>query len=287
MAGDRLQRSAAERGRAAVYIKPLAPADDCKRRLVFVRRPDDEVKRQGRFAPMVAVLCIAITLLDVDSLQACIGFYSFVRSLTADASWLCTGTMTLRGLRRFGNTVVILLGAIWIVLHVPSRLGKDLLRQSAFSIAVAALALGFSRISTSSSAVSMMLTTIEVAVGILITSCAVDMLRWMDDCIQKVLSLGPPTVIHHADQREAISHELEDEIQKLQVEVQHLKAVADRARQGSILCKICYEQDVSCALEPCRHHAFCLSCSERLISLKQICPLCRQPVTGLIQTFLA
>ena len=30
---------------------------------------------------------------------------------------------------------------------------------------------------------------------------------------------------------------------------------------------------VSCALEPCRHHAFCLSCSERLISLKQICPL--------------
>lgn len=277
MAGDRLQRSAAERGRAAVHIKPLAPAD-CKHRLVSVRHPDDEVKRQGRFAPMVAVLCIAITLLDVDILQACTGFYSFICSLTADASWFCTGNMTLRGLRRFSNTVVILLGAIWIVLHFPSRRGKDLLRQSAFSTAVAALALGFSGISTSSSAVSMMLTAIEVAVGILITSCAVDMLRWMDDCIQKVLSLGPPTVIHHADQREAVSHELEDEIRKLQVQVQV---------QGSILCKICYEQDVSCALEPCRHHAFCLSCSQRLISLKQICPLCRQPVTGLIQTFLA
>ena len=42
MAGDRLQRSAAERGRAAVHIKPLAPADDCKHRPVFARRPDDE-----------------------------------------------------------------------------------------------------------------------------------------------------------------------------------------------------------------------------------------------------
>lgn len=47
------------------------------------------------------------------------------------------------------------------------------------------------------------------------------------------------------------------------------------------LCKICYDRAASCALLPCRHHAFCGRCAERL----EQCPMCRTAVTGRFETF--
>eukprot|EP00435_Cladocopium_sp_Y103_P062236 s1365_g23.t2 len=48
-----------------------------------------------------------------------------------------------------------------------------------------------------------------------------------------------------------------------------------------------HNKEVGCALEPCRHHAFCLRCSQRLVDLKEKCPLCREEVTGLTQTYVS
>mmetsp|Transcript_43632 Transcript_43632/g.98510 ORF Transcript_43632/g.98510 Transcript_43632/m.98510 type:complete len:517 (-) Transcript_43632:21-1571(-) len=52
------------------------------------------------------------------------------------------------------------------------------------------------------------------------------------------------------------------------------------------LCKICYDRPASCALLPCRHHAFCSPCAARVeTSREPACPLCRSHVTGIFETF--
>jgi len=63
-------------------------------------------------------------------------------------------------------------------------------------------------------------------------------------------------------------------------------AAAASAAQDSILCKICYDRPSACALLPCRHHAFCGPCAERLTHHQEpMCPLCRTAVTGVFETF--
>eukprot|EP00931_Biecheleriopsis_adriatica_P086988 TRINITY_DN61516_c0_g1_i1.p1 TRINITY_DN61516_c0_g1~~TRINITY_DN61516_c0_g1_i1.p1 ORF type:complete len:464 (-),score=94.41 TRINITY_DN61516_c0_g1_i1:174-1544(-) len=58
------------------------------------------------------------------------------------------------------------------------------------------------------------------------------------------------------------------------------------AAMDAALCKICYDRPVSCALLPCRHHAFCTPCASRVESSREpACPLCRTTVTGLFETF--
>jgi len=52
------------------------------------------------------------------------------------------------------------------------------------------------------------------------------------------------------------------------------------------LCKICYDKPISCALLPCRHHAFCEPCSRKVKgSSKPLCPLCRTSVIDIFETF--
>ncbi|CAK8985505.1 unnamed protein product [Durusdinium trenchii] len=52
------------------------------------------------------------------------------------------------------------------------------------------------------------------------------------------------------------------------------------------VCKICYDWTASCALLPCRHHAFCSPCAERVEqSREQACPICRTVVTGRFETY--
>merc|ERR1719343_1186148 len=46
--------------------------------------------------------------------------------------------------------------------------------------------------------------------------------------------------------------------------------------QDAALCKICFARSASCALMPCRHHAFCAPCAGRVRSSNDpVCPLCR------------
>lgn len=52
------------------------------------------------------------------------------------------------------------------------------------------------------------------------------------------------------------------------------------------LCKICRDANVTCALLPCSHHAFCTPCCRRLQSSREpVCPLCCTAVTGLFETY--
>eukprot|EP00927_Polykrikos_kofoidii_P020147 TRINITY_DN19497_c0_g1_i2.p1 TRINITY_DN19497_c0_g1~~TRINITY_DN19497_c0_g1_i2.p1 ORF type:complete len:576 (-),score=97.96 TRINITY_DN19497_c0_g1_i2:143-1870(-) len=54
------------------------------------------------------------------------------------------------------------------------------------------------------------------------------------------------------------------------------------------ICKICFDQPSSCALLPCRHHAFCIPCAQRVRRCREpACPICRTTVTGMIETFSA
>lgn len=58
------------------------------------------------------------------------------------------------------------------------------------------------------------------------------------------------------------------------------------AHDTAALCKICYDCPASCALLPCRHHAFCKPCARRVEnSHDPVCPLCRSLVTGRFETF--
>lgn len=62
--------------------------------------------------------------------------------------------------------------------------------------------------------------------------------------------------------------------------------VAAIATQDVALCKICFDRPISCALLPCKHHAFCVPCGERIYTAREpLCPLCRKPVEDLFETF--
>lgn len=54
------------------------------------------------------------------------------------------------------------------------------------------------------------------------------------------------------------------------------------------LCKICYDQPSSCALLPCRHHAFCYPCAVAVHGDNEpVCPICRRTVDGVFRTYTA
>lgn len=82
----------------------------------------------------------------------------------------------------------------------------------------------------------------------------------------------------------------------LRDEVQHaLGRLADRRVELRVaaqatpemgLCKICFDRPASCALLPCRHHAFCIACGKKVVMARRpTCPLCRVPTSGLFETF--
>lgn len=129
----------------------------------------------------------------------------------------------------------------------------------------------------------------QAYVRVLVFSTSIYALQWIADCFWKVLqffSLRAGTERPMAKQQASPSN-LKEKIRNLEDQVECLKAAVQLAEKGSSVCKICYEREVGCALEPCQHHAFCLRCSQRLTDLKEKCPLCRQEVTGLIQTFVS
>jgi len=64
--------------------------------------------------------------------------------------------------------------------------------------------------------------------------------------------------------------------------------VSEAMAQEQALCKICFDRPSSCALLPCKHHAFCVPCGERIRRGRDpVCPLCRTGVVGLFETFTA
>jgi len=62
--------------------------------------------------------------------------------------------------------------------------------------------------------------------------------------------------------------------------------VAKFTAEDASLCKICFERPISCALLPCKHHAFCMPCAAKIkCSQDPACPCCRTKVSGLFETF--
>jgi hypothetical protein len=53
-------------------------------------------------------------------------------------------------------------------------------------------------------------------------------------------------------------------------------------------CKICFEASINAVLIPCGHLALCVPCADKLKrSASPLCPLCRQHITAVVQTFKA
>merc|ERR1712159_843249 len=49
------------------------------------------------------------------------------------------------------------------------------------------------------------------------------------------------------------------------------------------LCKICYEREINTVILDCNHRAVCARCLDQVTT----CPLCRAPITKMVQTFNA
>ncbi|KAJ0038067.1 hypothetical protein Pint_23334 [Pistacia integerrima] len=45
----------------------------------------------------------------------------------------------------------------------------------------------------------------------------------------------------------------------------------ERLQNEKILCRVCFEEQISIVLLPCRHHILCSTCSEKC----KKCPICR------------
>lgn len=77
--------------------------------------------------------------------------------------------------------------------------------------------------------------------------------------------------------RGAMSH-----VQERRVELR----LAAAAAKDIALCKICFDQPTTCALLPCKHHAFCMQCAVQVLhGVKPSCPLCRSPVDNIFETY--
>jgi len=81
------------------------------------------------------------------------------------------------------------------------------------------------------------------------------------------------------------THTALSRLQERQLQLR-LEARIQEARDAA-LCKVCYDRPAACALLPCRHHAFCPLCAERIRrSREPLCPLCRVKVTDVFETFV-
>ena len=53
---------------------------------------------------------------------------------------------------------------------------------------------------------------------------------------------------------------------------------------GDDTCSICLDRTIDSAFIPCGHQAACVECARRL---EGTCPICREPIADVLQTFLA
>lgn len=76
---------------------------------------------------------------------------------------------------------------------------------------------------------------------------------------------------------------------QLGAQAAELQQFRDRRREVNTAdCKICFVEPSSCVLLPCNHHAFCKGCINRLRERDRRnarCPICRQLITGTLDTF--
>ena len=57
--------------------------------------------------------------------------------------------------------------------------------------------------------------------------------------------------------------------------------------EGSDICSVCLDKTIDTAFVPCGHMTACLSCARRLHADGTSCPICREGIGDVLQTFLA
>ncbi|GMH71634.1 hypothetical protein TL16_g05706 [Triparma laevis f. inornata] len=60
-----------------------------------------------------------------------------------------------------------------------------------------------------------------------------------------------------------------------------LKGSAKEEEDDEDTCIVCLEHIANANLRPCGHSATCKGCTEELMNLKEPCPLCRKPISGM------
>jgi hypothetical protein len=85
----------------------------------------------------------------------------------------------------------------------------------------------------------------------------------------------------HSEDVDAPPKETEAEIAKR-------KAAKKKSRKSKNLdglegtCKICFERPIDMVILPCGHLVVCANCAD---TVKDLCPLCRQPITSVVKTY--
>ena len=76
---------------------------------------------------------------------------------------------------------------------------------------------------------------------------------------------------------------------KLMVDFQdYVKKQRKRPRvEGSDICSVCLDRTIDTAFVPCGHMTACLSCARRLHADGTSCPICREGIGDVLQTYLA
>ena len=52
-----------------------------------------------------------------------------------------------------------------------------------------------------------------------------------------------------------------------------------------VMCKICYENKINCALKPCKCMLFCMDCAITPDALKITCPVCGMQIEELVRIY--
>lgn len=85
-------------------------------------------------------------------------------------------------------------------------------------------------------------------------------------------------------------------LEERRIQIHMLEAVKKALPSDHGLCKVCFDSPATCVLMPCKHLALCEGCSERATRPQpaprgdhrprgRCCPMCRDPVRGMLVTY--
>merc|ERR1712113_134643 len=81
---------------------------------------------------------------------------------------------------------------------------------------------------------------------------------------------------------EGSANEPNNETSRLRMQVLELQKRPESELERH-LCKICYEREINTVILDCNHRAVCARCLDQVTT----CPLCRAPITKIVQTYNA
>jgi len=99
---------------------------------------------------------------------------------------------------------------------------------------------------------------------------------------RKFIHSGDEEVGPEPDSADANEVQPTSETSRLRLQVLELQKRLNNELERH-LCKICYEREINTVMLNCNHRAVCARCLDQVST----CPLCRAPITKIIQTYNA